>query len=107
MLLATPLLLMPNSCLCRPFLDSNRLQKGNACSCMLEEPQQRPYRRQAKRLRRCASRRGPGLQIHCQLRADYAATACDSSVLRRPLKEELQPEDVKNVFDFPRNLHEK
>ena len=41
------------------------------------------------------------------LRADYAATAADSCVLRRPLKEELSPEEVKNVFDYPRNLHEK
>ena len=94
-------------CLCRPFLDASRLQKGSPCTHMLEEPQQRPYRRRAKRLRRCTSRNCPGLQIHCLLRADYAATACDSSVLRRPLKEELQPQDVKNVFDFPRNLQEK
>jgi hypothetical protein len=43
----------------------------------------------------------------CVLRADYAATASDSSVLQRPLKEELSPEDVRNVFDYPRNLHEK
>ena len=41
------------------------------------------------------------------LRADYAAAASDSGVLQRPLKEELTAEDVKNVFDYPRNLHEK
>ena len=45
--------------------------------------------------------------MQCVLRADYAATAADSSVLRRPLKEELSPEEVQNVFDYPRNLHEK
>ena len=92
---------------CRPFLDASRLQKGSPCTHLLKEPQQRPYRRRAKRFRRCTNRKCPGLQIHCLLRADYAATACDSSVLRRPLKEELQPQDVKNVFDFPRNLQEK
>lgn len=45
--------------------------------------------------------------MHCTLRADYAASASDSSVLQRPLKEELLPEDVRNVFDYPRNLKDK
>jgi hypothetical protein len=53
------------------------------------------------------ARTAAGLRVHCVLRADYAATAADSCVLRRPLKDELTPEEVKNVFDYPRNLHEK
>ncbi|CAL5222918.1 g5351 [Coccomyxa viridis] len=92
----------------RQSLDASKLQRGFACgSRHVELQQQQPARRRAKRARKCSSRKAPGLQIHCVLRADYAATACDSSVLRRPLKEELQPADVRNVFDFPRNLQEK
>lgn len=93
-------------CLCRPCLDACKLHQGFACGKALEF-QQRPYRRRPKRPRGSCSRKAPALQIHCLLRADYAATASDSSVLRRPLKEELRPGDVKNVFDFPRNLLEK
>lgn len=53
------------------------------------------------------ARGAEGLRVRCVLRADYAATAADSCVLRRPLKDELTPEEVSNVFDYPRNLHEK
>ena len=39
--------------------------------------------------------------------ADYQAKAGDSSVLQRPLKSELHPSEIRNVFGFPRNLREK
>ena len=65
----------------------------------------RRLRRQHKRVHGSGS--APGLVVHCLLRADYAATASDSSILQRPLKEELTPEEVRNVFDYPRNLGEK
>lgn len=65
----------------------------------------RRRRRQQRKLHGIGST--PGLIVHCLLRADYAATASDSSVLQRPLKEELLPEEVHNVFDYPRNLNEK
>ena len=42
-----------------------------------------------------------------KLHQDYAATASDAGVLKRPLKEELKPHEVKNVFGFPRSLREK
>ena len=38
---------------------------------------------------------------------DYAATASDSRVLQRPLREELRPREILNVFDHPRNLRER
>ncbi|CAL8463887.1 g3422 [Coccomyxa elongata] len=65
----------------------------------------RRLKRQHKRVHGSGS--APGLVVHCLLRADYAATASDSSVLQRPLKDELTPEEVRNVFDYPRNLPEK
>lgn len=39
--------------------------------------------------------------------ADYTATASDSRVLQRPLREELRPREITNVFDHPRNLRER
>ena len=42
-----------------------------------------------------------------KLQQDYAATASDTGVLQRPLKEELTHEDVLRVFGFPRNLRER
>ena len=38
--------------------------------------------------------------------ADYQARAGDSSVLHRPLKSELLPSEVRDVFGFPRNFRE-
>lgn len=38
--------------------------------------------------------------------ADYQAKAGDSSVLQRPLKSELLPSEIRDVFGFPRNLRE-
>lgn len=65
-----------------------------------------------------AQQRGPGrgaaLRVVCQaapagapLHADYAAKAGDSAVLQRPLKSELLPEEIHNVFGYPRNLKDK
>lgn len=45
----------------------------------------------------------PGAPLH----ADYAAKAGDSAVLQRPLKSELLPEEIHNVFGYPRNLKER
>lgn len=47
----------------------------------------------------------PGLRVHA-VHADYQAKAGDSTVLQRPLKAELLPSEVRNVFSFPRNLRE-
>lgn len=41
------------------------------------------------------------------LHADYQAKAGDSSVLQRPLKSELLPSEIRNVFGFPRNVRER
>ncbi|KAH7620048.1 putative Calcium-dependent protein kinase 17 [Nannochloris sp. 'desiccata'] len=51
------------------------------------------------------SLRPPGLRVHA-VHADYQAKAGDSTVLQRPLKAELLPSEVRNVFSFPRNLRE-
>lgn len=40
-------------------------------------------------------------------RADYASSASDSNVLRLPIKQELTPKDVIDVFDYARNLRQK
>ncbi len=60
------------------------------------------------------SRRPPALTVVCAaaapgapLHADYAAKAGDSAVLQRPLKSELLPEEIHNVFGYPRNLKER
>jgi calcium-dependent protein kinase len=59
-----------------------------------------PYRK------RTPSRsKAPGLRVHA-VHADYQAKAGDSTVLQRPLKAELLPSEVRNVFSFPRNLRE-
>lgn len=38
--------------------------------------------------------------------ADYAANAGDEPVLQRPFKSELFPEEITNVFGYPRDLRE-
>ncbi|KAI3434801.1 hypothetical protein D9Q98_002859 [Chlorella vulgaris] len=64
-------------------------------------------------------RRPPGLTVVCQaaaagqpgaapaVHADYVAKAGDAAVLQRPLKAELQSEEIQNVFGYPRNLRDK
>ena len=47
----------------------------------------------------------PALRVHA-VHADYQAKAGDSTVLQRPLKAELLPTEIRNVFGFPRNLRE-
>lgn len=47
----------------------------------------------------------PALRVHA-VHADYQAKAGDSTVLQRPLKSELLPTEIRNVFGFPRNLRE-
>ncbi|KAK9813845.1 hypothetical protein WJX73_001529 [Symbiochloris irregularis] len=42
-----------------------------------------------------------------KLQQDYAATASDAHVLQRPIKEQLQAHEVKNVFGFPRDLRDR
>lgn len=41
------------------------------------------------------------------IHADYAAKATDGAVLQRPLKSELMPTEIKDVFGYPRNLKER
>ena len=53
------------------------------------------------------SRQRVVLSTTCLSRADYVASATDSDVLQRPIKEELKPHEVKNVFGYPRNLKQK
>ncbi|KAL4446799.1 hypothetical protein ABPG77_008043 [Micractinium sp. CCAP 211/92] len=62
------------------------------------------------------SRRPPVLSVVCEAaagqhtpppHADYQAKAGDSAVLQRPLKSELLPEEIHNVFGYPRNLKDK
>ncbi|KIZ07087.1 hypothetical protein MNEG_0876 [Monoraphidium neglectum] len=49
---------------------------------------------------RAAARRG--LSVNALL--DYVATASDDGVLRLPARTELDPEEIKNVYNYPRNL---
>ncbi|KAL4434088.1 hypothetical protein ABPG75_000529 [Micractinium tetrahymenae] len=63
------------------------------------------------------ARRPPALSVVCEAaaagqhtppaHADYQAKAGDSAVLQRPLKSELLPEEIHNVFGYPRNLKDK
>ena len=41
-----------------------------------------------------------------KLNQDYAAVESDSAVLKRPLKDNLTAEEVKNVFGYSRDLRE-
>ena len=41
-----------------------------------------------------------------KIHQDYAAVDSDSAVLKRPLKDVLAAEDVKNVFGYPRDLRD-
>jgi hypothetical protein len=47
---------------------------------------------------RAAARRG--LSVNALL--DYVATASDDGVLRLPARTELDPEEIKNVYNYPR-----
>ena len=38
---------------------------------------------------------------------DYAPSATDPSVLQKPLRGELDPEDLYNVFGYQRDLRKK
>lgn len=49
---------------------------------------------------------GPPAFITRANHADYAANAGDDAVLQRPLKSELFPEEIVNVFGYPRDLRE-
>jgi hypothetical protein len=60
-----------------------------------------------QRLRCQATQAGPQEAAPSTARADYAAKAGDSAVLQRPLKSELLPDEIHNVFGYPRNLKEK
>lgn len=60
----------------------------------------RTHRRRAGRHPRAAA---PVRAVH----ADYEAKAGDSSVLQRPLKAELSASEVRDVFGFPRDLHQR
>lgn len=70
------------------------------------KPVGRHHRGALSPIKRTSSRStAPGLRVHA-VHADYQAKAGDSSVLQRPLKAELLPSEVRNVFSFPRNLRE-
>ena len=38
---------------------------------------------------------------------DYAPSPTDDSVLQRPSKQELMPEDMTDVFGYPRDLRRR
>jgi calcium-dependent protein kinase len=38
---------------------------------------------------------------------DYTATASDDGVLRLPPRLELMPDEIRNVFNYPRNIYSK
>ncbi len=42
-----------------------------------------------------------------QANVDYAASPADEGVLQMPLKQELDPSDMVNVFGYPRDLRKK
>ena len=63
---------------------------------------------QARRRQGRGALRDPAV-VWCAIKenTDYVATASDSRVLQRPLREELRPREIVNVFDHPRNLRER
>lgn len=60
-------------------------------------------------LQRPSPARPPALRVVLAqgVHADYQAKATDDAVLRRPLKMELQPEEITEVFGYARDLSDK
>ncbi|WIA42889.1 hypothetical protein OEZ86_008805 [Tetradesmus obliquus] len=56
--------------------------------------------------RRAVSRRSSGRTAAVRVAAslDYIATASDEGVLKLPARTELDPEEIKSVYGYPRNL---
>lgn len=81
--------------LCLPCLAQHLLPGQGAARPQHPEQQQQAGRR-----------RSAAFSVVC-IHADYAAKATDGAVLQRPLKVELMPSEIKDVFGFPRNLKEK
>ena len=79
---------------------SSRAARSRAASATASAGQ-RPVRCAA-----AATVAAPTQYKKAKLAQDYAAVASDADVLRRPLKDQLTPQDVKNVFDYPRDVRE-
>jgi len=77
-------------------LSSGRAASIIRCSPVLKT---RPCRKAAAAAARAASSRG-SVQIVASL--DYIATASDEGVLKLPARTELDAEEVKSVFNYPR-----
>lgn len=50
----------------------------------------------------CRSRRSRQAAVRVAASLDYVATASDEGVLKLPARTELDPEEIKSVFAFPR-----
>lgn len=64
----------------------------------------RPLRVQVKHCRpnRPISKPSSRSAVHVVASLDYIATASDEGVLKLPARTELDPEEIKNVFGYPR-----
>lgn len=51
------------------------------------------------------SSRGRTAAVRVAASLDYVATASDEGVLKLPARTELDPEEIKNVFAFPRYVY--
>ncbi len=86
--------------------------RGHSCSLVSEHvPRAHWQLSNSKGAWRSRSRRGVAVDqrtciVYC-LHADYSAKAGDSDVLQKPLKCELSPSEVRNVFGFGRNIRDK
>lgn len=76
-----------------------RLSRGLQASCGVLRAATSHSRRSGHRLSRGI------LQIRNSL--DYVATASDDGVLRMPARSELNADQIRKVFGYPRNLHDK
>lgn len=81
---------------------ANMRLRTAGCRCRASSAP-RPQQRQLQQRRvgsSRAARRRCGLRVVAHL--DYVATASDEGVLKLPSRTELDIEEVKNVFDYPR-----
>eukprot|EP00878_Enallax_costatus_P016451 GHUV01017256.1.p1 GENE.GHUV01017256.1~~GHUV01017256.1.p1 ORF type:complete len:245 (+),score=43.19 GHUV01017256.1:347-1081(+) len=77
-------------------------QRLRSSSCSIVRPLRAIHR--PCRPSRASSRQTSRGAIQVVASLDYIATASDEGVLKLPARTELDPEEIKNVFAYPRNL---
>eukprot|EP00882_Tetradesmus_deserticola_P011535 GHRQ01012202.1.p2 GENE.GHRQ01012202.1~~GHRQ01012202.1.p2 ORF type:complete len:146 (+),score=55.23 GHRQ01012202.1:388-825(+) len=83
---------------------SSTMRSSRACSGRLVPL--RPCQAAAAGARRAVSRHSSGRTSAVRVAAslDYIATASDDGVLKLPARTELDAEEIKSVYGYPRNL---